>query len=57
MPIVKALVSKQVVAAVYNDAVKHGVFTSGAALGDLRQILDGFDKDIARRVEVVSNVD
>jgi hypothetical protein len=49
--VVRCLVSKQVVATVYDDAVKRGMLPRALANGELRPILDAYDSHIAKLME------
>ncbi len=49
MPIIKGLMSKQVVALTYKDAAMRGVLTRPTANGELKSILEDIDKDIQKR--------
>ena len=46
--LVRCVISKQVVATVYDDAVKRGMLNGSSAKDELRPILEAYDNQIAR---------
>ena len=50
MPIIKALISRQVVATTYKDALQRGAISKALYKDELPVILKGLDDDIERQV-------
>lgn len=48
MKLVRCLLSKQVVATVYDDAIRRKIISPSVAVGELRGILESYDEHIER---------
>lgn len=53
--LVRAIISKQVVATVYDDAVKRGMLPGGLAKDELGPILNAYDATIAKHLSGEAN--
>lgn len=49
--IVRNLLSKHVVAATYEDAIRRGIVSKGTAIDEMQTILASYDEELARRLQ------